>query len=147
MQFKKEDKYEKYDDQQINGTEAVQSPQTQFINKLCESMRYGDLDKVNDLEQSIINQGATISTLLAKTALEFDPDQLEDDHPGEKFEVARTTLGLIGKIGELDEQSVELLFERFIRGRNGGEASKNQWGGVWGTAVDTLQKLGYKVVE
>lgn len=118
-----------------------------LINDLREAKRSGDRNRERELCDLIVQNGSAISTALAEVALEFDPDHPDKDHTDEKFYLARTALGLIGEIGKLDKQSAKSLFERFVRGRDGAKViNQEHWGGVFRTAIDTLQKLGYKVV-
>jgi hypothetical protein len=130
------------------GSFKTSNPSRLLVNELREAIRSGNKNRENELCNLIVQKGSAISTALAEAALGFDPDHLDKDHPNEKFYLARTALGLISEIGKLDKQSAKSLFERFVRGRDGSKViNQENWGGVFSTAIDTLQKLGYKVVE
>ncbi|MCP4706161.1 MAG: hypothetical protein GY865_16300 [candidate division Zixibacteria bacterium] len=115
--------------------------------ELIAVLNIEDYKEKQKVMQNIIQRGSATTPILTKIALEFDPNHLEDDPTEIKFTLARDALGLIGEIGKLEDNDAQAIFMQFIRGRSGGEANMENWGGVWSTAVHTLEKIGYHVVE
>lgn len=132
---------------EIQTTPSSHKSAEELIAALKDAMMSGDMEREIEVCTLLVQQGSSISGMLAETALEFDPDSLEGDASGEKDLISETVLGLIGDIGELDEDLAQALFKRFIQGRSLREAKLGNWEGVWSAAVETLEGLGYEVVE
>jgi len=126
----------------------TQPSQDLKAGKLVASLREATLASDLDFQQEICNQLQSIGekhtvSLLAIAALEFDPSRLQDDPKEAKFRMARTSLEIIRRIGNLDGKLAEQIFAQFVENRTGGEAKAANWGGVFSEAVETLKALGF----
>ena len=89
---------------------------------------------------SLLVDSPGLSYAVAEIVLQFQPKDLG----GDNFYVVRSALGILAEFGRLDEALAYSIFERFVANKNYQEVERQGWLGVHRTAMDTLQRLGYR---